>query len=105
MDNLQELKNTISVVESAEKNIKKWNKLQGRELAIIPTDSNYYKTFCKWKEGGPCIYNEGTETQPMYVSGGKTNDIISLMIKRWEDFVNPHQEKLTKLLVHFKTND
>ena len=104
MDNLQELKNTIAVVESAQENINRWNKLQGREVAIIPTDSNYYKAFCKWKEGKSVIYNKGKETAPMYVSGGKTNDIVALLVKRQEDFVKPHKEKLSKSLEHLKNN-
>ena len=45
---LQKLKNKISVVEQADRNIENYQKLKGREIALIPTDSDYYRNFEDW---------------------------------------------------------
>ena len=95
---MQELKNTISAIETAENNIESWNKLQNRELAIIPTDSEYYKEFKEWKKTKGACYDGEKEKAPMYISGSKTTDVLSVLIKHQEDFMKPHKDKLQSVL-------
>jgi len=93
-DQIQELKNTISVIESAENNIKSFNCLKNRELAIIPVDSEYYIEFQEWiKTKGAC-YDGKKEKCPMYIDKNEANDFLDLLIKKQEDFAKPHKDKL-----------
>ena len=94
----QELKNIIAVVEGAERNIEGWQALKNRELAIIPTDSDYYKAFRKWKKENSTYHDREKEISPSYVSGKKACEVLDLLIKHQEDFMNPHKEKLEKAL-------
>jgi hypothetical protein len=96
---LKELKNIITVVESVEKNIKGWKSLRGRELAIIPTDSDYYSMFKKWKKESATNYDGEKEKAPSYIHGEKAAEVLDLLIKHQEDFMKPHKEKLAKILL------
>lgn len=90
---IQEVKTTISVIETAEKNIENWNKLRGRELSIIPTDSEYYKEFKLWAKEKGVYYDGDKEKSPMYING-EVDEVLDLLIKNQEDFIRPHKEKL-----------
>lgn len=94
----QELKNILAVVEGAEKNIEGWQALKNRELAIIPTDSEYYKAFEKWKKESGTYYDGKQEKAPSYISGKKAGEVLDLLIKHQEDFMKPHKEKLNQVL-------
>lgn len=94
---IQELKCTIAVVEGTQQNIDKWNRLKNREIAMMPTDSHYYKDFQLWIKD-KYRFDGGTENPPMYISGSKTNEVIDLLVKQHEDFVQPHKDKLNKIL-------
>jgi len=95
---LQELKNTIAVIESTQKNIDGWNAFRNREIAIIPVDSKYYKEFEEWKKTKGSCYDGEKEKSPMYINGKNTNEVLDLMIKHQEDFAKPHKEKLASVL-------
>lgn len=94
----QELKNLLAVVEGAERNIEGWQALKNRELAIIPTDSNYYKAFEEWKKDKNGIYDGKQEKAPSYISGKKAGEVLDLLIKHQEDFMKTHKQKLDKAL-------
>ena len=94
----QELKNTIAVVEGAERNIDGWQELKNRELAIMSVDSEYYKSFVEWKKSKGAIYDGKQEKAPSYISGKKANEVLDLLIKHQEDFMKPHKQKLDGLL-------
>lgn len=98
MKDLQELKNTISVIEVADKNIDNWNKLKDRELCIIPVDSNYYKEFSEWKKSKGAIYDGEINKSPMYILNKEANEVLDLLIKHQEDFVKPYKEKLSIII-------
>lgn len=95
---LQELKNTIAVIETAQKNIDGWNFFRNREIAIMPTDSKYYKEFEEWKKTKGVCYDGAKEKAPMYVTGKKTNEVLDLLIKHQEDFAKPYKDKLASVL-------
>ena len=95
---MKELKKIISAIETAENNIENWKKLQNRELAIIPTDSEYYKEFKEWKKTKGACYDGEKEKSPMYISSLKTNNVLSVLIKHQEDFMKPHKDKLQSIL-------
>lgn len=95
MKDLQELKNTIAVVETAQNNIDNWNKFKNRELCIIPVDSDYYVEFAEWKKSKGAIYDGEKNKSPMYITGSKSNEVLDLLIKHQEDFARPHKEKLS----------
>ena len=94
----QELKNTIAVVEGAERNIDAWQELKNRELVIMPVDSKYYKDFVEWKKTKDGSYDGKQEKAPSYISGKKSNEVLDLLIKHQEDFMKPHKQKLDGLL-------
>lgn len=95
---LQELKNTIAVIDSAQNNIDSWNKLKNREIAIIPVDSEYYKEFQEWKKTKGACYDGEKEKAPMYINGKKANEVLDLLIKHQEEFAKPHKDKLASVL-------
>ena len=95
---LQELKNTIAVIERAESNIEHWNKLRNRELVVIPVDSEYYKEFKIWKNQKGACYNGEKECSPIYINASKAGGVLDLMIKHQEEFAKPHKEKIHFLL-------
>ena len=92
---LQELKNTIAVIERAEANIENWRKLKGREIALIPTDSEYYKKFQDFVKKEKIYYDGENEKAPMYCRADK---VIGDLIKAQEHFMKPHKEKISSLL-------
>jgi hypothetical protein len=96
--NLQELKNTVAAIESAEKNIESWNDLRGRELVIIPADSEYYKDFEKWKKGKEVYFDGKKENPPMYISPCRASVILDVIVKGHEEFANHNKEKISFLL-------
>lgn len=75
--NMQELKITIAVIESCERNINVYESFRGSELVIKPNKS---------------------EKNPIYISGKKANEILDLLKKEEEDFMKPHREKLKKVI-------
>lgn len=93
--NLQELKNTIAGIESAQSNIDGWSKLKNRELCIIPVDSGYYTEFAEWKKSKGSIYDGEKEKSPMYVNSKTANKLLDILINENEDFARPHKEKLS----------
>lgn len=96
--NITEIENTISVLKSAQSNIYNWSTLKDREVAIIPTDSDYFKTFKEWIKSNNVHYDSEKEKSPMYISKDETNQLVDLMIKNQEDFIKPHKEKLSCIL-------
>ena len=99
---LQNLKNTIAVIESTQNNIKHWNTFKNRELVIIPVDSNYYKEFQEWKKTkGPC-YNTDKEESPMYINGKKTNEVLDLLIRHQEEFAKLYNKKISSIINVFQ---
>lgn len=98
MKTLNELKCTIAVVETAQKNIDGFNSLKNRELAIIPTDSEYFKEFEKFIRTKRPTYDRENEKSPMFISSEKSNKILELLIKHQEDFANKFKEKIERIL-------
>jgi hypothetical protein len=96
--NLQELKNKIAVVESADNNIKNYNKLKGRELAIIPTDSDYFRNFKDYVEREKIYYDGETEKSPMYISKSNSDKIIDSLIDLQIDFSASHRSDLSLII-------
>jgi len=97
---LTELKNIISLIESSEMNIKNWSALKDRELAIIPTDSQYYKEFeeyIKTKKSG--CYDSSKEKSPMYLTSSRTNEFVDMQIKHHEEHIKPFIAKLEALKI------
>lgn len=64
---IQRLKVMISIVESADNNIAHLENLRGRECALIPTDSDYYKAFIEWsKTNYHSRYDGAKNCAPVY---------------------------------------
>ncbi len=101
---LQELKKTIAVIESAEGNIEALNKLKNRELAIIPIDGIYYKEFKKWKNENEIFQFGGKEKVPIYVNGKAANEVLEILIKDEEDIAKPHKDKIASILHVFPSS-
>ena len=95
---LQELKNTIAVIESTERNIKGWENLMGRELAIIPTDSEYYKEFQFYIDEKRPSYDGKENPSPTYISSIDSKKVCQLLIDGHNEFQKPHKEKLIPFL-------
>jgi CRISPR/Cas system Type II protein with McrA/HNH and RuvC-like nuclease domain len=95
---LQKLKNTISVVESADNNIKNYEKLKGRELALIPTDSDYFRNFKHYVEKEKIYYDGETEKSPMYISKSNSDKIINILIDTQINFSALHRSDLLRIM-------
>jgi len=95
---LDELKKAVSLVEGSEKNIKNWEELKNRELAIIPTDSKYYQAFKEFTKENKTYYDGKKEQSPSYISGKKAYIVINFLIQEEVDFIKPHKQKLDRLL-------
>lgn len=95
---IQELKNSIAVIETGLKNIERLKDFQNRQIAIIPTESEYWRTFQEWVKINRIRYGEKEESPPMYVPAVKTNKLLELLIKAQEDFIRPHKDKIKPLI-------
>jgi hypothetical protein len=95
---LQELKKTIAVVESAEGNIEALNKLKNRELAIMPIDGIYYKEFKKWKNENKFFQFGNKEKVPIYVNSKVANEVLEILIKDEEEIAKPHKDIIASIL-------
>lgn len=95
---LQELKNTIAVIEVTESNIKGWENLIGRELAVIPTDSEYYKEFQFYATDKRPPYDGKENPAPIYISSCESKKVCQLLIDGHNEFQKPHKQKLEPFL-------
>lgn len=69
--------------------------MKQKELALIATDSDYWKEFNEWKNTKGYCYDGNKEKAPMYVHADR---LISELIKRQEQFMKPHKERLSSIL-------
>lgn len=95
---LQKLKNKIAVVEQADRNIENYQKLKGREIALIPTDSDYYRNFEDWAKKEKIHYDGETEKSPMYMSKSDADRVIDLLIDFQKDFSSVSRADLSIIL-------
>lgn len=96
---IKEISSIVSLIKSNDRNIEGWEKLKGRELCIIPTDSDYYKEFQVWvKENYSCRYDGEKNVQPSYVSGSTATEFLDIQIDRLNKFIEPHKAKLNPIL-------
>lgn len=96
---IQEISNLVSLIQSNDKNIKNWEKLKGRELCIIPSDSDYYKLFQEWvKKNYNCGYDGEKNVQPSYIYGTTVTEFLDIQINELNKFIEPHKARLKPLL-------
>ena len=91
---LQKLKNKIAVVEQADRNIENYKKLKGREIALIPTDSDYYRNFEDWAKKEEIHFS----VSPMYMSKSDADRVIDLLIDFQKDFSSSARADLSIIL-------
>lgn len=94
---LKELKTAITMIESSESNIKSWNSLKGRELMVIPTDSEVYKEFQHFIKERSIHYDGKENPQPVYISK-MSNEVCQLIIDNHYSFSKPYRDKIEPFL-------
>lgn len=94
---LHKLKSTISVIESADSNIKSWENLKGRELMVIPTDSEIFKEFNHFIKERRIHYDGKENPQPIYISA-MSEEVCQLIIDSYNNFAEPYRNKIEPFL-------
>lgn len=94
----QKIKNTVAAIEAVEKNIEGYNTWLGREIVIMPIDSDYFMEFQEWKKNkGSGTYDSGKNKAPMYFSGKEVEGIVNLLTESANAFTGPLIEELKNL--------
>ena len=94
---LKELKTAISIIESSESNIKSWENLSGRELMVIPTDSEVYKEFKHFVNERSIYYDGKQNPQPIFISS-MSKKVCKLIIDDHLEFAKPYKDKINPFL-------
>lgn len=94
---IQELKAAIALIESSESNIKSWENLKGRELMVIPTDSEVYKEFQHFVKERNIYYDGKENPQPIFISQ-MSDDVCQLIIDTHNEFAKPYRNKIEPIL-------
>lgn len=101
----QEIENTKAVISASEDNIKGWMNLQNRELAIMPTDSKYYKKFKVWIHTQGGCFDDKEEQSPLYISGNVVTEFLDIQIARNQKHLDKYLLELQELTIEEKQDE
>ena len=95
---LKRAKELDSLISGIDQNIENYALLkEKKEFAIISTEDRLYKELMDYKEKNKIYFDRKDNQAIIYLSGERKNEVLDLLIKKQEDFINPFKKELEEL--------